>query len=249
LIGDSNEQKINYSQDLFFEFDGFLVQLKSTLDYLVKIPSFILENRIWTLRTFGNKGEDVVSFLSNNMPKQYRGMATLIIEHIIKHHLGWLKHTIAARDKINHFIDEGVSYEHFYVQKINQEGIDKIHVPLWTESMTVQEFMHNIWMDLFSLSEQFVAAFLAIRVKPGSNLVHYKSVAYSTDSPLIVLNNEQLEEKRKEIDAMGGIILSDLNQVVEKKAEERRQRGEQNKKEVEIRRVQQPKRGKVNRGS
>ena len=26
------------SEDLFMEFDGFLVQVKSTLDYLVKIP-------------------------------------------------------------------------------------------------------------------------------------------------------------------------------------------------------------------
>src|SRR5262249_46364507 len=62
------------SEDLFMEFDGFLVQVKSTLDYLVKIPISIFGKNKWPPVTFGENGERVRKLL-RNLPKQYHSKA------------------------------------------------------------------------------------------------------------------------------------------------------------------------------
>jgi hypothetical protein len=46
------------SRELYEEFDVFAVQVKSTLDHLVKVMRIIL-GRKWTMYTFANKGEGV----------------------------------------------------------------------------------------------------------------------------------------------------------------------------------------------
>ena len=47
---------VEYSNELFCDFDVFLVQIKSTLDCVSKIPKCLLGNE-WTIRTFANKGK------------------------------------------------------------------------------------------------------------------------------------------------------------------------------------------------
>jgi hypothetical protein len=63
---------LEQAQDLLIEFDEFLVQVKSSLDYLVKIPSTLLGRKVWALQTFGDKGEKVIQALENNVPKDKR---------------------------------------------------------------------------------------------------------------------------------------------------------------------------------
>src|SRR5258707_13705550 len=58
-------QVVSYSQDLFLEFDEFLVQTKSALDYLMRVPLPIM-GRAWTIRLFGKRGKTVVAALRNN---------------------------------------------------------------------------------------------------------------------------------------------------------------------------------------
>ena len=93
------------SEDLFMEFDEFLVQVKSTLDYLVKIPVPIVGQNIWSLRTFGEKGDRVRRALKN-LPKQYRAKAAIINTRLIQAHKDWLHMVIEARDKQNHYLTE-----------------------------------------------------------------------------------------------------------------------------------------------
>ncbi|MBI2222869.1 MAG: hypothetical protein HYU53_16905 [Acidobacteria bacterium] len=45
-----------YSQELFEKFDVFAVQIKSTLDHVVKVMRPML-GRKWTMRTFSDKGD------------------------------------------------------------------------------------------------------------------------------------------------------------------------------------------------
>ena len=59
------EEEIELSQDLFIEFDEFLVQLKSTLDHLVKVPVPIFGANRWNLRTFRKRGEGVIKALGS----------------------------------------------------------------------------------------------------------------------------------------------------------------------------------------
>jgi len=71
-FSDPEVKHMEFSQVLYEEFDVFTVQIKSTLDHLVKILRPIV-GRQWTMHTFGEKGEKVLNGLKNNTPKEKRG--------------------------------------------------------------------------------------------------------------------------------------------------------------------------------
>ena len=153
------------SEDLFMEFDGFLVQVKSTLDYLVKIPIPIFGKNKWPPVTFGEKGERVRKLL-RNLPKQYHSKAAGINTVLLQKQKDWLHLVIEARDKQNHFIDGGIPFEYFGVFWDRSKPIAIIHTPRWSNDQSVTEFMDVIWNNLFRFCEDFVAQFLFFRVKP-----------------------------------------------------------------------------------
>jgi len=130
------------SQALFLEFDGFLMQVKSALDYLVHLPRVIVGTS-WNVATFGKGGKTVLRALERNIPNQYKVGAEGIAEQIRKHHLQWLSIVVDARDRLNHLLDGDVSFEDFsvaYNRKTNE-----VHVPRWTADMTYLKFMETIW--------------------------------------------------------------------------------------------------------
>lgn len=149
------------SQDLFLELDEFLVQVKSSLDHLVKIPVPILGK--WPLRTFGDKGADVAKALLNNMPKAHMKAAPGLKKMLVDDHQDWLAAAIAVRDKMNHYLDGGVSLEEFsiYVTR-SPEGVT-VHTPMWSKSQSVREALDVIYANLFRLIEQFLGAFIGLR--------------------------------------------------------------------------------------
>lgn len=181
-------QHIIFSQDLFLEVDEFLVQIKSTLDYLAKLPLAIIGKNNWPyLRTFGDKGQAVVKALKNNIPNKWSNQATLIEQMVLKEHRPWLEMAIASRDKTNHFKDGGVDTEVFLVAKMTIEGEEKIVVPMWFDNLTVREYLQHTWYNLMSFVEQFTIGFLAMRFKSGLGFVHIPKPAGSLESPIMVL--------------------------------------------------------------
>lgn len=66
---------IRYEQDLFLELDEFLVQLKSSLDYLVRIPRAVVGRNVWSLSMFHKKGAAVVNALKGSLPDKYKDKA------------------------------------------------------------------------------------------------------------------------------------------------------------------------------
>lgn len=97
---------IRYEQDLFLELDEFLVQLKSSLDYLVRIPRAIVGRNVWSLSMFHKKGAAVVNALKGSLPDKYKEKAKIIEDNVVQH-LPWLADTINARDMINHYLHGG----------------------------------------------------------------------------------------------------------------------------------------------
>ncbi|HXG67551.1 MAG TPA: hypothetical protein VNO70_20785 [Blastocatellia bacterium] len=187
-------QHMSYSQDLFLELDEFLVQLKSALDYLAKLPRTIIGKKNWPdLRTFGDKGAAVVKALKNNVPKKWERQANMIIEIVFEKHRPWLEMAIAARDKINHFKDGGLDYEGFLVAKTTVNGEEKVIVPMWTDSLSVREYMQNTWHNLISLVEQFTIGFLCMRFKPDFGFVYIPKPHDSVASPIAVVPDDQVE--------------------------------------------------------
>jgi hypothetical protein len=94
---------VDQSQALFMEFDEFVVQLKSTLDYLAQIPVPILGAHRWKVHTFGERGEGFLRALKGCAPDKYLAQVEVIEKHLFSAiQMKWLDATIEARDKINH---------------------------------------------------------------------------------------------------------------------------------------------------
>ena len=66
--------------------EEFLVQVKSALDHLVKVPAVFLGPKIWSLTTWGDKGRRVEKAVANNLPKQYKQHAAGIRDLVLKPH-------------------------------------------------------------------------------------------------------------------------------------------------------------------
>ena len=126
-------QHLSYAQDLFIEFDEFLVQLKSTLDYLAKLPRNIIGAKAWPeLRTFGDKGRAVQKAVKNNIPQKWQDKAVLVTDLLAKYE-PWIEMAVTARDKINHGKDGGLDFEAFVVAKSVVDGSEQVIVPMWTD--------------------------------------------------------------------------------------------------------------------
>ena len=174
-----NTTRLEYSQELFSEFDEFLVQIKSALDHLVKILVPVLGPSRWTIRTFANKGEDVLKALRRNLPKELQGKVDGFEKVVFDAHRLWLEDTITARDKINHFLDGEIPIENFAVFKNGE----KITVPLWSPGQSISEFMDMAWLNLIHFVENFVAFSLYFKLPSDLALFHGVVPPDSPESP------------------------------------------------------------------
>lgn len=169
-----------FSDDLFLEFDEFLVQIKSSLDYLVKIPKPIVGKNHWNLRTFGDKGEKVSKEL-RNLTKEFKELAEIIIEKVINKNQPWLNHVIEARDKLNHYFEGCISFERFSVYKPNESEV--VYVPAWSRKQSIRDFMKIVWWHLIFFVEDFIAFFLTFRMYPYYSFSRVSAKIETDESP------------------------------------------------------------------
>jgi len=184
--------QIDYSQELFFHFDEFLVQVKSCLDYLVKVPTVILGHSKWNLRTFGAKGNDVIKAIKNNVRGDYANMGKAVI-YIIRQNQPWLEMTIEARDKINHFLNGGINFEFFTVQLIKNSEREQLRVPMWSNEQSIRQFMEIVWNNLFRFCEAFVVSWITFRLKKEFVFFHDAYDINSVKSPWTVITQKDME--------------------------------------------------------
>ena len=143
------------SQELWMEFDEFLVQSKSTLDYLVKFPQVQFGEKGWNLPTFGNHGAQVIRAFRQNSPGWFRPFATAICEGIERRQQ-WLDALIEARDRLNHFQRGGIDPDFFVVFALKEKEKIMVRVPQWSEEQTVGDFMETSFFNLFHFAEDFI---------------------------------------------------------------------------------------------
>lgn len=183
-------ERVCYSQDLFFEFDGFFVQLKSTLDYVVKLPIPILGKNVWSLRTFANNGDGVIKALEKSVPKKYGEKAQMMGEIIQRHQVAWLKDAKAIRDQINHFLDDGQGYKSFLVMKQIKNGKEEIIVPLMAEGEPIRVSLDALWNYLLMLTEDFAVGCLAFKMKEEYIFLHNPPQPNLNVSPWVILPSD-----------------------------------------------------------
>jgi hypothetical protein len=186
-------QRVTYSQDLYLEMDEFLYQVKSTLDYMVKLP-VPLVGRGWNISTFGEKGGAVRKALRRNLPKKFASSAKMIEEQALDMHREWLESIIEARDRLAHFLEGGASFEAMLVIKMMKDGKAVVHVPLWDKETTMRRVMESTFHNLLKLVEDFTAGFLTLRLRDGINLVHIPVEIFSVESPWKALTPEQMSK-------------------------------------------------------
>lgn len=172
------DNQIELSQDLFIEFDEFLYQVKSCLDHLVKILTVCLGKKVWSIETFRNKGEKVKKTIGKCFPVKFRPIGQALILHIEDNEF-WLKEIIAARDKITHFLDGGISYENFTVFIKKNGNDEKLIFPTWAPQQTIKQLMEVVWNNLLFFSEDFSHLSLLLRCRKENTLFKSK---HSTDT-------------------------------------------------------------------
>lgn len=76
----------------------------------MKLPVPLVGKR-WNLHTFGERGGSVRKALRRNLPKEYATTAKMVEEQVLDLHKGWLEMATDARDRLNHLLEGGASFE------------------------------------------------------------------------------------------------------------------------------------------
>ena len=118
----------------------------------------------------------------------------MVEEQALDLHKGWLEMAIEARDRLNHLLEGGASFEAVVVLKMMKDGKEVIHVPMWDEENSLRHVMEVIFYNLLKLVEDFTAGFLTARLRPDITLVHKPVERGSVESPWRTMS---LEEFRK----------------------------------------------------
>jgi hypothetical protein len=159
---------VDYSQELFEEFDVFAVQIKSTLDHLVKALRPMI-GRKWTMYTFSDKGESVLNSLKRNPGRKHEGRVSMM-EHLLfrQQHKDWLGAIIDSRDRMNHCQAGGLKIENFAVYR-NPDG--SVALPRWSSQQSLADAMNGVWGLFFEYVEDFLACALYFRMRDEYTLV------------------------------------------------------------------------------
>lgn len=155
------------AQELWIEFDGFLVQVKSVLDHMVHILHYTMGLKFSALSSFGDNGNKIIGLLRNNVSAKVpgrRGAARLLIEHI-EINQWWLAVVIESRDRMNHYMHGGMSPLNFLVAlTVQADGTEKLYRPTFSPGTSVKEEMDVIFKSLLDFVEYFIGIALAPRM-------------------------------------------------------------------------------------
>jgi hypothetical protein len=153
-------------QDLYIEWDGFLVQCKSVLDHMVKILHYTMGLKFSGLTSFKDDGNGIIKLLKGNVgkdPPGARKAAQLLIKHILANQ-EWLKGMIEARDRMNHFQHGGMSPMSFGVASvIERDGVQTLHRARLNPDQLVKDVMSTLMNNLLEFIEYFLGISIAAR--------------------------------------------------------------------------------------
>ena len=169
--------RFEHAQDMYIELDEFLVQVKSTLDYMVKILHYTFGFKFEAdLHSFHKNGLAIAKLLRNNTKKdeQAQRTARYLIKFIESEpHQLFLKAIIDARNAMNHFQGGGLSPMQFVVVSvIDTEGKQTLYRPsfgLGGESNPIKLVMIGIQGFIWEFVEYFLGIALA-GLMPGHGL-------------------------------------------------------------------------------
>ena len=156
------------SQALMQHAEEFLVQAKSCLDCLMKVPVRVLKPKRWGILTFKGSGAGVARAIRGSVPKEMGEQAEEIAK-FIEANVPWFKPMIDARDEANHPMMGGMDFRHFMVEVRMEKGTQEVRVPMWDQRLSWKDFLHVAWVSVFLFCERLAGMFLGLRIiGPGS---------------------------------------------------------------------------------
>lgn len=195
------EEEWFVAQDLFLRLDLFLVQMKSALDHLVKLPGVILGKKRWHPHTFGDKGNGVLKQISS-LPKEHKPRMGVMLKNIVERHQPWLISAVGLRDEFNHFIEGKHRIEEFSVLvSRNEKGEPVARVPMLGDD-PASTVLDRLWWNLFLLCEDFGAATIGGKLQPGFALAKVPQPAGSIAAQWVFGLDDMLRESLER--AVGG---------------------------------------------
>lgn len=199
LIGGEGKTKAELRFDLYDACDGFLVQTKSALDHLVKVPVPIFGERVWTLRRFGDKGESVLRALKRNVPSA-DAERLKDLPDLFSGFEPWLDEVITLRDRVNHGLDGGLEFEWMDVRLEETDNSNRLVVPMWSDTVTLREALEVFWGRLLAFVEQFTGAIVFLRLKSEYAAAGVLSEKHDAMPRWIVLPKAEVDEMIRELD-------------------------------------------------
>lgn len=160
-----------HAQDMYIELDEFLVQVKSTLDYLVKILHYTFGFGFdGQLHSFQRNGMGIVNLLKRNTKQDERTKkaANYLIKFIENEDKqAFLKGIIGARNAMNHFQDGGLSPMSFVVVSvIDKEGKQTLHRPTFGDGIDNRAEIKTVMLEIQGFIWEFVEYFLGLSLAP-----------------------------------------------------------------------------------
>ena len=167
-----NPNQTREAFELIFELEGFLFQIKSSLDMLVKLLIPILGNNVVRTQTYGRKGESLIKGL--DQLKNKRGVNVTAIDDLIQliqqDKDCWLARIVDIRDKLNHV--QGLRNYLFAPIRL-PNGEIAVKKPKIVDIETVP-FMHLIYSNNLEFHQDFMSVALSVRAPSGLLLVNVK---------------------------------------------------------------------------
>jgi len=146
--------------------DVYLVQIKSILDHLVKIPSPIFGYNRWNLATFGGKGQKVKKAFQN-LPREYKERTKDYYEQIFETQ-GWIHDAIDMRDRLNHGVKGGLDLRMFEISYDENGG--KFIEPMWSNEQSIEEALDIIFDSILKTSSIFCGLIFSLKL-PSTHTV------------------------------------------------------------------------------
>jgi len=150
--------------ELIFELDAFLVQVKSSLDMLVKLLDSTLGQNIVSTHTYGDKGEKVIKGLEQYKKKD--GVRSRVVDELVRMIREdkdlWLGKAVSLRDELTH-VNALRGYQFEPLQLPNGEISAK--KPSFRGQETVP-LMRLIYQNNVEFHQDFMCLTLALKAPP-----------------------------------------------------------------------------------
>lgn len=158
----ANSHESMQADTLLFELEAFMFQMKSALDFTMKLLEALYPKRFKT-HTFGDKGDDLIKGLQqfSKDKSAKKGIIDTLIEMIKNDQIAWLNQSIKFRDSLSHYkTHSGYSY------RCVKKGKEIKTYPPRIARLTVSSYLQMTYSNCLEFIQDFMCLVIGLKL-PG----------------------------------------------------------------------------------